>query len=1438
MRFFTKKGVIRKIAIVILIVLAFNFCMPKASYAWDPWNWLMDSGKNLANTLTRDILQFFAAIGDLFMGALNYFMLGADFDSAMVSWEDANLTDENSWLHVNDGEITEENLVDISSSKMDSKLFGLVEVGLAVPNFLYSPEAIFSNRIAALDVNFLNPEGYTYSSVVAGVNNAGEDGESDVQKRASKKAESGAIQLKETIATWYRTFRNLAVVILLIVLIYIGIRIVLSSSAGEKAKYKEGIKDWMVAMSLVFFIHILMAGILLMTEKFTQLFSSISTNDIIVHVSTSGNGDEEAEEGEGEQPAAEETQQTSSLNHTETVVNERASIQQASALEASGDITGTDTNARGLSIAYTEGKIKEELDKYKNGDKSLIQDPTFNEDIIREWKNTLNKNEEKNKEYLDLIDLARQEKNGPLTPEQVSQVSNPQNQDPTQPQQQSSTSNSQQTITSPSSSGTSQNAEQPVAAAEGGDEGGNSVTDVVKDDFSFHTNLIGLARFRTQSTDWLEAGAYTVIYAVLIVYTYVFTFKYFARFLKMAFLTMIAPLVAITYPIDKMGDSQAQAFNMWFKEYLMNVIIQPVHLLLYTALIGSAFDLATSNLLYAIAAVAFLVPAENFIKEMFNIRPKPDKDYGLGMLSAGVLGKTALDAITKTGKGITGGIRGAAGAVGGALGVGGGEDGLPPKSPFDAKEALGLGGEGGPETDDSGNPLIDGAADVAGGIMDGAAEGASTGASVGGTLGSIIPGVGTAVGSAIGAAVGGVTGAGVGTVGGVGGALVDGAAEMEEQLDEGAPPEEINVQNTPGLDTNTSSEEQYLSGGTGTPQINQSQESAPRLAVNASSNSGKPKLKNGWAKSVGKRVFKTAGKIASFGAKAGMGVIGSGFGAALGVGLSGITGMNPLQAALVGAGTGGFLGAKVGGIPEGLVKSAPKAYNRLTAWKRDRQYNMNKDLYGLEYAQKVRKQQDDAAAFKAFSKNDVQKERADKILAGIQKQNPNSKLTQNDVLKSTYEYAKYGVNNETAANMIQREVELTGGLGNDQLTHGRLLTAAVKNEGLKSEFFLDPKKVANYNKSMALELGGIENANAIMYEMAREKGHGALELERQGRANQQQAIAEQQNYQLFANDEGNIKRAKGIHDKARTKDRRSQTSQEQIMKALYDFSRRGSNNAYADKAVEDLASRPGVIDTRSQEYNDMRSAAAIMSSGAVTDDVFTDDTVNAQVYTDLSAMVGTERAGKTMENMAKLKGEDEYKKEMYRNQKTDRNKLTEELLEKNKGKGKPGTGSSTTVTTKAGAPQLGTGKPGKGKSGTTKQGTSKSETTKPVSNKPANASKSQEKQQKPKKLTKKQQKDLEKKLAKQFEKEQKKRSPKKRRQISGAFKQDKKNKKLKSSNIELTETQKAQYQSVDNLKKAYRSGNAEKLIDAKDDYKSMRMVDPKGMDNLKKNGNL
>ena len=107
-----------------------------------------------------------------------------------------------------------------------------------------------------------------------------------------------------------------------------------------------------------------------------------------------------------------------------------------------------------------------------------------------------------------------------------------------------------------------------------------------------------------------------IMYLALVILTVVFTIHYLKRLVYLAFFTMIAPMIALTYPLDKIKDGQAQAFGMWIKEYVFNALIPVVHIILYSIFVGSAADFAESNPLYAIVCIAFLIPAEKFIRKM------------------------------------------------------------------------------------------------------------------------------------------------------------------------------------------------------------------------------------------------------------------------------------------------------------------------------------------------------------------------------------------------------------------------------------------------------------------------------------------------------------------------------------------------------------------------------------------------------------------------------------------------------------------------------------------------------------------------------------------------------------------------------------------------------------------------------------------------------
>lgn len=89
-----------------------------------------------------------------------------------------------------------------------------------IPNIKLTPAEIFAGNVSALDANFFKTEG-------------------DHNQELGGSEKSIVEQLRDTVATWYVALRNIAIVGLLSALLYIGIRIVISSSAGDKAKYKQ-----------------------------------------------------------------------------------------------------------------------------------------------------------------------------------------------------------------------------------------------------------------------------------------------------------------------------------------------------------------------------------------------------------------------------------------------------------------------------------------------------------------------------------------------------------------------------------------------------------------------------------------------------------------------------------------------------------------------------------------------------------------------------------------------------------------------------------------------------------------------------------------------------------------------------------------------------------------------------------------------------------------------------------------------------------------------------------------------------------------------------------------------------------------------------------------------------------------------------------------------
>lgn len=94
--------------------------------------------------------------------------------------------------------------------------------------------------------------------------------------------------IKRKVAKWYTAIRNLAIVISLCVLLYVGIRMAISTVASDKAVYKQMLIDWLVGFILIFLMQYIVAIAMYTSEGFLDMLPAQTQNleDIMIN----GNG--------------------------------------------------------------------------------------------------------------------------------------------------------------------------------------------------------------------------------------------------------------------------------------------------------------------------------------------------------------------------------------------------------------------------------------------------------------------------------------------------------------------------------------------------------------------------------------------------------------------------------------------------------------------------------------------------------------------------------------------------------------------------------------------------------------------------------------------------------------------------------------------------------------------------------------------------------------------------------------------------------------------------------------------------------------------------------------------------------------------------------------------------------------------------------------------
>ena len=88
------------------------------------------------------------------------------------------------------------------------------------------------------------------------------------------------MSLRTSVAEWFFTLRNVCSAILLCILIYVGIRMALSTVAEEKAKFKKMLMDWVASLALIYVLQYIMIFTIAVNEAIVDFLRQVTYADI------------------------------------------------------------------------------------------------------------------------------------------------------------------------------------------------------------------------------------------------------------------------------------------------------------------------------------------------------------------------------------------------------------------------------------------------------------------------------------------------------------------------------------------------------------------------------------------------------------------------------------------------------------------------------------------------------------------------------------------------------------------------------------------------------------------------------------------------------------------------------------------------------------------------------------------------------------------------------------------------------------------------------------------------------------------------------------------------------------------------------------------------------------------------------------------------------
>lgn len=149
---------------------------------------------------------------------------------------------------------------------------------------------------------------------------------------------------------------------------------------------------------------------------------------------------------------------------------------------------------------------------------------------------------------------------------------------------------------------------------------------------------------------------YVILWFVMLFETILLLIIYYKRLFMIAILITIFPLVTIAYVYEKAKGEKPKILNNWMLEFSGNVFIQTIHAILYVTLVEVGYSIYidnNDNVVFCLIAIVSLITAEPILKAILGIKASTVNDlvkYSASASKAAIAATAIAGTVTSTAK--------------------------------------------------------------------------------------------------------------------------------------------------------------------------------------------------------------------------------------------------------------------------------------------------------------------------------------------------------------------------------------------------------------------------------------------------------------------------------------------------------------------------------------------------------------------------------------------------------------------------------------------------------------------------------------------------------------------------------------------------------------------------------------------------------------------